>query len=1161
MGKFKLTLDQAKILESQDKNLLVSASAGSGKTATLIEKIFDLVVNKQVDLSNVLVITFTESASSEMKTRLRKKFFEFASNIRVREQMEELNSSYICTLHSLCSKLLKRYFYVLDLNPNFVVLNEENAKFLKVKALEETFSYYENNNDENFDNLSLIFGGRDLIGFKKEILAYHDFLCSLKNREDFVNKKFKCAYDVNLDKNIAGKLLNEYILDNFYYYKKSFEFFLTKAGQLKANYFANFLAENIKKLETLSYEKSFLENRKLLTNLEFLKIQQKNLTDEDKLFLEEFKVFYSEFEDKIDDIKKIVFCDESKDEIAEKLQNATKFLEKFNDVEKEFESKYSKIKQNKNALDFNDLEKFMLILLDDERVKKEINNEFKFVFVDEYQDINEVQESILQNINLNANMVMVGDVKQSIYGFRNSTPNIFIDKSLKYSQNETDGKIVLLNENFRSKKEILNFVNSIFSKIMVLNFGGVDYKEKGMLKGKIEFESNALPTIKLCLIDKSKKEEEIEESFNGVYSVLEDKNLYFKKLSPERKEAMIIANNILNMVGKQKYYDAQEKVFKVIQYKDIAILARSNEFLKNVCLVLEEYKIPVSTNKVENIFLNQDVYVLLCLLKLLSSTHDDISLATVLTSIFGGLTHDDLAVVKRETLEEKFFYLSVKKYLYEGKNEDIKAKIKNFFNLINELSKKVYSSFSIYDIFMLLDNQFNFLAELACLPGGEERVKIVRNYIESFYGTEYNLDLEKYLNYVENFEQDNKFVSSLNTSDDSVNVGTIHSSKGLEYPVVIVCGLDKNFSNKTFVSPVLKDCNLGIGFSSYDLTTFVKSDNLAKSAFLVSLRKKEKAEELRLLYVALTRAKNNLILVGHVALKALKQVENYRDAQNCNSYMPWVLGGLSKIGFEAIKNNKKEFVDKNKDFEVFVEVRDSEDFVLDKEINKDIKFLFKQYESVEFLKRVIDFEFGKPNNIALKNTVSSLLQEQNNDEQSSVNLAPQKLTIFENSLDKSKLGTYYHKLMQEVDFLRKDCADTEYLHNILSNLNLEENYAKEIDLKSVKKCVESIKSLKPISVLKEQQFLSYFRYCDVFKDSQIKDKVLIQGVVDLIVKTNDGYYVIDYKTNKVAIPDQLVEKYGLQLKLYKQSIEKAMNISIENTLIYSFCLNKFIKIY
>ena len=487
-------------------------------------------------------------------------------------------------------------------------------------------------------------------------------------------------------------------------------------------------------------------------------------------------------------------------------------------------------------------------------------------------------------------------------------------------------------------------------------------------------------------------------------------------------------------------------------------------------------------------------------------------------------------------------------------------KLKDFFELLDDLRNKVYSEFSIKDIFNVLDEKFDFITKFSMLPNGEESRQTILKYIDSFEGTEYNFNLDKYLNYVENFEQNSKFSSSLNSSDNCVKIETIHASKGLEYPVVFLCGLDKGFSNQTFVSPVLKDNSLGLAISSYDFNNYKKEENLAKQAVIVNLRKKEKAEELRLLYVALTRAKNNLILIGECNLKTLKRIDNFKEAQTVSSFLPWVVSGISNIGFNAIKNGKKNFVDKNDGFEVDVEIKTDDDFVLQDHKEKDVQFLFTSNAKAKDLKEILNISIEKKSNIALKNSVSSILKEQSDENMSSYNIEPKKLTIFESFIDKSKLGTIYHKIMQEVDFLNNKCTEKEYLQSIIDNLNLDQDYLNEINIEKVGKCASCIKNLNPIFILKEQQFLSLLKYNDIIEKSDIEDKVLIQGVADLLVKNNEGYFLIDYKTNVVESSDQLVEKYKLQLKIYKNCLEKAINIKINNSYIYSFYLDKLIKI-
>ena len=349
---------------------------------------------------------------------------------------------------------------------------------------------------------------------------------------------------------------------------------------------------------------------------------------------------------------------------------------------------------------------------------------------------------------------------------------------------------------------------------------------------------------------------------------------------------------------------------------------------------------------------------------------------------------------------------------------------------------------------------------------------------------------------------------------------------------------------------------------TYNLQTFEKCENLAHSAISLNLKRQEKAEELRLLYVALTRAKNNLFVVGEANLLTVARVTNSFEARRAESFMPWILSSISDTNFYCFLRQSKSFVEKHKDYEVGVNIYSKSDFEANLKQEVDKSFLNEFNIKENDYKKVLDFKFESPSNIAIKNTVSSMLQEYS-DSQVSLNFEPKKLTIFESNneeIDAAKLGTIYHNIMQKVDFNNKDCDSYEYLNNIINTLNLEQKYLQKVDKKSILNCIEKLSKIDMQECLKEQPFLSYLPYNQIFLSSKNNDKILIQGVADLIFKTQDKYYLIDYKTTRVKNSDQLVEKYALQLNLYKTCLEKALNINIEGTYVYSFCLNDFVKI-
>ncbi|NCB48269.1 MAG: hypothetical protein EOM55_01370 [Clostridia bacterium] len=1180
----KFTDDQKKVLENNSKKLLVSASAGSGKTATIIEKIVRIITEEKVEIEKLLSITFTDASSVEVKIRLKDALREGASTDNfVREQFEKLSVADISTLHGFCSKMIRKYFYQLDLKPNFAVLDENNSKFLKVNALEKTIDFYSKNEDEEFVKLSSIFeGGGNFDGLKRNILSLYEFLCALCDKENYLQNVALKLFNEDFEKNEACEYLNNYIISNFNYLKTRTKDMLQSAQEQKSEYFTIFLNEAILILENINQNNSFLQNREIVAGVKFKTLSSRSLSDADKMFYEDFKPFWSELKEKISDIKNNVCFGDSSD-IKLDLMLARKMLEKLLEVVRTFEKYYNEAKSTRNALDFNDLESYFLKLLSIDEIRNALN--YEYIFVDEYQDINPVQEEIIRLLSTASKVVMVGDIKQSIYGFRNSTPEIFVQKSQNFMNDNSQGNLVILNENFRSNPVILNFVNSIFEKSMSLDFGGVDYKNSGAFKAKIEYPiCSNVPVVEVDIIDSKKSiDDEDEESIvlPEVYSVLGDKNNYEQELTDGRKEAMIVAKKILEIYDKD-IFDAKESITKKIKFSDIVILCRNNEYLKEVAKGLLDYKVPIATNLVENVYKQIDVQVLLSLLKILNNFHDDISLSTFMTSFLSEFTFDDLAKIKRAFPDEKFFYDCVKNYAKIAnfddknaqknadfdekivqKNADFDEKIAQKIDKMNEFLAKIRikSSYqSIFEILFEICEKTGYFDYLLSLPDGTNRSKTVKDFVSSFLNADYNYDLVSFLDFEKNYASSNKFKTTFSFGEDSVKMGTIHSSKGLEYPVVFLIGCGKTFSNQTFKEEILKHKDYGISMNSFDLKTFDKNKNIARATLTLVKRKQERSEELRLLYVALTRAKNHLFLVGNTNLSQAYQVKNPSESQGVTNYFSWILSGLKKSNFINLVKNKKSYIDKTKELQVAINVFNDGELKLEKK--KETTFDFSNFDekTAKELKEIYEFKIIKKKNIALKNSVSSLLRE-NAGQEESVNFSPKKLDVFESemsNLSRSDLGTLYHNILEKVDF-EKQFNKEVFLH-ILKDLNVGEKESKLVSFEKINNCINTIKNLGKIKTRKEVPFISYIPYCDIYESDE-KTKVLVQGVADLLVKTEDKNYLIDYKITKAQTADQLVEKYKVQLKLYKICLEKALNMNFDGVYVYSFHLEKLIKIF
>ncbi len=1150
------TVDQDKILRDDSKNLLVSASAGSGKTATIIEKIYRYLLGGG-SLDKLLVITFTESASSEMKIRLKDKLREEAKkDTNIRLQLDKLSNCDISTLHGFCSKSIRRNFFALDVKPNFVVLSDTDAKFLKTKALEKTMRFYSKLGDEDFDRLSQIFSnGRSYEGLKNEILSFSEFLKSVEDEENFKKNIALSTLELDLKSNTACQFLNDYMCKNCSFLKKELQEESVKFYETKAKVYGEILEKTCKDISGVDHKNDFLTNREIIKKVVFTNLRQVKLTEDDKACREQFKVFWDKVKDKIEDIKKFVVVDKETNELKSDLATTRKFLSKFLEVTQKYQAEYLSLKTRKNGLDFNDLEGKFLELLKDKNVLSSFN--FDYIFVDEYQDINGVQEKILSILSQNSKMVMVGDIKQSIYGFRNSTPDIFVNKATNF-ESKAGGTLVNLNENFRSNATILEFVNKIFDKCMSRDFGGVDYKKSGDLKGRAEYKiCSTQPIVEVDLIDETKENETL--SYDKVYSVLNDKNDYKNALTTDRKEAMLVAKKILQLVG-TKYYDAKEKCEKIIDFCDISILCRDNEYIKKISKVLLEYKVPIETNMIESMYSNKDVVQLLALLKIINNFHDDESLSVALSGPFYKFSFDELWEIRDEFCDEEFFYESVKKYILEGKNKNLKDKLCKFLSSINELADKS-SYLPLHALLSEICEKFDYYNYLLSLPNGASREKLVKDFVASTNGQEFQYDLVAFLDFVKNYAKDNKFKSSFVGGNSAVKLGTIHSSKGLEYPIVFLVGCGNDFSNMTFMSKILMDKDLGLGMETFDLLQNKKSLNLSRSCILIKKKRSERAEEMRLLYVALTRAKNHLFILASGNLEKVKYIQNVDDARGVSNYLTWILGALTNNDFVGLIQNKKDLSFDFNGGKVAYNIYPEDYFVVDSTKISNPTFDGFDDKKSKVLQSYIDFQFDKPQNIALKNSVSSLLLE-HSETLESFNFEPKNLSIFEpkkENFNHAKIGTLYHKILEKIDFTSD--ANDKLLDQIINEtLNKSVDETNFVDKNKIKNCVKNIQSLGNISLQKKElPFISYIPYNEIF-GGENKSKIIVQGVADLLVLIKDKWVLIDYKTTKVNNADQLVEKYYIQLKLYAICLEKALNIRFEGVYIYSFCSEKLVKI-
>ncbi len=1154
----KFTKSQQQVIDHKDGNLLVFASAGSGKTAVIIEKIAQSIINNQTSLDKLLVVTFTESATAEMKQRLYEKLSENIDKPNIKQELEKLPLADISTLHGFCQRLIKQYFFELDIEPSFTIFSEEESNFYKIKALDLLLREQQEKGEAEFLALcEMFYNNRNLSKLKENILSFYGFLQSLDNPQDYMETIATSCYHQDLDHNNACNFIKTRYANEYLYFKNTFDKLLLEAdmaGEEKLSKALSGLCSNLTQKTFSSFSKMF----EYFKQLNAIRSPFGSVRDKTEL-LEKTKETWKAFGKFLTNFFDICGEKENLDIVAQNIVDTLPAVKEFVSLCQKFEKEYTQIKSQKKALDFDDLERYAIQLLTNEKLREEIKNKYDILYIDEYQDINNKQEQILSFVTSGKNMVMVGDLKQSIYGFRNSSPQILINKTALYKKN-IGGKLITLKENFRSNPTILEFVNLIFDKVMKENFGGIDYKIDGRFIGSAKYEK--VEDYKEVAIDfiKVKDREESVELESKLYSVKDDEGQEDSK-SVALLEAIVIASKINDMKDKP-YYDAKKEEFKTLGYNNFTILCRSKAYIKQLAMHLQRYGIPVSSKTSSNIYDNPDVLFLLNLLRLVNNVNDDIALSCVLSSAFFDISFDDLASIRKKYTCE-YFYECVQKYRLEV-NDALRDKLNRVYDFIYNLkSKKDFAT--IYDLLTEADRKLGILNYYTLLPDGRARYKLLSGFIESFNSQPYNNDINEYLNYVESYLKGVEVTMQSPAQDECVHIDTIHSSKGLEYEVVFVAGCGKQFSNITARQELLKDVDLGIGLNQYDIEGHTKSKTLVKQAILEKLRLQEKLEETRLLYVALTRAKNSLNIVACIDTEKLKEMGEY-EIRKSNKYAHWVLSAFPRPLIENIKAcEESKCFNFNDHYEVNVYTQ--EDLIKKQEeveaapnLKSDENFTSKIKEYLEKVyPHVASFA------IAQKNTVTGLMEIEGGGFES-INQMPKKLVLNEHNtfddFDKAKLGTIYHKLLQAIDF---EDDSIESIKKFVEEQKLKDNdnqkYYDEVDINKLQKCVSEIKSLiQGKTIFREKQFEAYLPYQDLIESSTITDKVILQGVIDLLVGDGESLDIIDYKTTRVTKTEQLVDKYFMQMKLYKLAAERAVGKKVNNVYIYSLHLDKLIKI-
>lgn len=1176
------TKEQNQAINDYGKDILVSASAGSGKTTVLVERVLKRILSG-TPVSSLLIITFTKAAAREMKERIKQKISnqieKEPNNQFLRSQLLDVDTANISTIDSFCLDVIRRFYYVIDLDPQFSVLTDETqAELLKERALHEIEIEYLEKNDQEFqdfyDNFS---GDRDAEGARNLLLQLYNTVVTEPNYEKFLNN-LPGSYQVqdNIIKSDLWQtqikpLLIKEIKDLQTEIRQLFENPQMKNPDLvkvKENYdiFTSRLEQFLNALED---DHSYNEIRASLMNCKFEKNirKSKKWSEESLETYQESQKLKSDLNDQLKKIFANFFVVEEKEQVNI-LKKSEKLVKTIVDAEKKLIKRFGQLKREQNLIDYSDMEQFAFSILTTDTSNAHIAQEYyqeKFneILIDEYQDVNALQENIIAAIKKKGqnNLFMVGDIKQSIYGFRQARPDLFLSKYHAYGQNDDSEKIVL-SDNFRSTKRVTKTVNSLFNPILTANFGGIDYKKEGQLQFGATYYPTDLPTAsEYIFTDKKQTQASFEENFGDEmdFSEIQMVITRIKQLKEENFQV----------------WDRKTQLKRPLEYSDIAIITRTRSDNLQVMQEFAKADLPLFVTDAQNYFQTFELVMIMNYLRLIDNPQQDIPLVAVLRSPLFNFKEPELAQIRVKTRSGNFYNALTS---FASVNSDLGQKCKNFLQQLESL-RSFAATHRISELIWSIYERTHLLEIVTGLPNGQQR----RVNLESLYerATSYESagfkGLYQFISFIERMRKNQKDLAQpllSDKADKAVKLMTIHASKGLEFPVVFVMGLGHKYQTRDLSGnfTISKD-GLGLTIKEKDY----RIDSLVKSLADVEKRQQMLEEEARILYVGLTRAQQKLILVASVSEMEAKRKKWESEIDQKTNILPLIrkINAQSPLDFLGPKlEQKHEFDQTIEDMTLALEEQDKiyylkfavQSDIEEKDEQKDdtqklstkmndvVKTLYNfeypfsdatkttAYQSVSEIKKV----FNDPMDTELENSrlISSSNRYLQPIDETPVFLEKQKFTGAE-------IGTAMHLVLQYYDYqgdktkLNLDKEIEELVELGKLNPLMVPHLSKEALNWFVMSEFAAEFWQKPEKLHRESQFSSLVNASELFNDfSDSAAKILVHGTIDGYFETDEGLILFDYKTDFVdktheeqAI-DKIKQKYTGQLRLYEQALNE-----------------------
>lgn len=1252
MGETKWTDEQLSAIKTRNCNLLVAAAAGSGKTAVLVERIIRIITNKDnpVDIDKLLVVTFTNAAAAEMRERIAaaisKALDKEPTSKNLQKQLTLLNRANITTMHSFCLDVIKNNFHKIDLDPSFRIGDQTEGILIKDEVIETLFEEKYDQEDTEFTSLVEAFSTyKNDDNLKELIINMYNFIMSGPWPENWLKENAEAFNIETMEKLNNSKwvlVLKNSIKVEIEGYIKMLE---------KAIEIINLTDGLEPYLETFSNELYSIKNAynsidcglddiySSLCSISFgrLKsIKKDKVSDENAQ--NTVKSIRDDIKKKISELINNTFS-VTPEEMLINIKGAYPTIKKLTEIVLEFGEKFSQKKKEKNILDFNDLEHLCLKILSDKdengniipsKTAIEFKNLFDEVLVDEYQDSNNVQETIIELVSRRKdefpNVFMVGDVKQSIYRFRQAKPELFMEKYINYTLEESNNRKIQLYKNFRSRKEVIDGVNYIFKEIMSETVGELEYTDEEALNLGASYENSEDENvilggpIEVNIIEKSIEESDLnkekldEEDFEN--EEIEGVNLEGKIVAKRIKELMTTTgNNVF------KVLDKETGEYRPIKYKDIVILLRATKnWSESLLDELGQEGIPAYADTGSGYFESIEIRTIMSLLRVIDNPMQDVPVIAVLKSPIMGFSAEDLSIIRLKN-KEKYFYENIADIAEENIcdiSEELITRCKGFLEKLEIWrNKAIYMPIDEFIWYLYMDTAY--YGYVGAMPNGvlrQANLKILFQRAKQFEQTSFK-GLFNFINFINKLTKSSGDMGSakiLGENEDVVRIMSIHKSKGLEFPVVFLCGTGKQFNLMDLNKNILYHDELGFGPDFVDLEKRVSIGTIAKEAIKKKMKLETLSEEVRILYVACTRAKEKLIITGTVN-NIQKSIEKWVSSASLDynlilpseilkgkSYLDWI--GMSlcqhndgKVLREKIAVSNEISKDDNSKWDIKLWKRsdivvNNEDGKLEEEKEVKLSILEEEYDKDVYgeVDKILSYKYPLKESTKLKSNISvSDLKKRNaefiDQHVESINIeeveSKNKRTIItpkflqeEKGLTAAEKGTAVHFVMKKIDLDK-----VSSIHEIKDQIQYlyENDFILEEEMKAVNpsKILNFFKSdlgkmmtelhKEGKKIYRELPFyteISSVNIDNTLSEEYENEKVRLQGIIDCFFEYNGESILLDYKTDYVSKDNEaeLQKKYIKQLDYYSDAVFKITGKKVSKRYLYSFYLEKVIEI-